>query len=170
MISRATDLSVACEELLAEMENLLVAKYTTPRTTVRECVAHFGAPTVPQASAVTCAVTCLLYTSISSDGTNVWIANSGDGTVSQYNIADGANVNTITVGADPTGVYSDGQFVFVANTGDGTVTVLNADDGSYADGTGGSPIQVGNDPTGITAKMCIRDRSYRLRTLLGGRG
>ena len=53
---------------------------------------------------------------VSSDGTHVWVANDGDGTVSEIDASTGTVVNTITVGSDPDAVSSDGTHVWVANS------------------------------------------------------
>jgi DNA-binding beta-propeller fold protein YncE/outer membrane protein OmpA-like peptidoglycan-associated protein len=89
-------------------------------------------------------------TSVSSDGTDVWVANNTDDTVSEFSASTSALLQTIPVGNDPTSVYSDGTHVWVLNAGDQTITVLNAVDGSYAFGTGTSPI---SDPDGPNSIM-----------------
>ena len=40
-------------------------------------------------------------TGVSSDGTHVWVANGGDGTVSEIDASTGTVVSTIPVGSDP---------------------------------------------------------------------
>jgi hypothetical protein len=67
---------------------------------------------------------------IAFDGANIWVANSGDGTVTKLRASDGALQGTFTVGNTPRGVAFDGTNVWVANSGDGTVSKLKASDGS----------------------------------------
>src|ERR1700733_1833484 len=54
---------------------------------------------------------------VSSDGTHVWVANSGSGTVSEIDASTGTVVNTIKVDDGPLiaplGVSSDGTHVWV---------------------------------------------------------
>jgi DNA-binding beta-propeller fold protein YncE/outer membrane protein OmpA-like peptidoglycan-associated protein len=89
-------------------------------------------------------------TSISSDGTDVWVADDTDNTVSEYDASTSALLQTIPVGDDPVSISSDGEYVWVVNAGDDTITVLNASDGSYAFNSGTSPIP---DPDGPLSVM-----------------
>jgi YVTN family beta-propeller protein len=41
---------------------------------------------------------------VSSDGIHVWVANYGDGTVTEIDASTGTVVNVITVGSSPEGV------------------------------------------------------------------
>lgn len=59
------------------------------------------------------------------DGTNMWIANYGDNTVTELNASTGAVVSTVPVGQGPDGVLFDGANIWVANTTDNTVTKLS---------------------------------------------
>jgi hypothetical protein len=52
----ATATSIVCDAPIDTIEYWFVAKYTTPKRMVRECVAHLGAPFVPQVSGDTWAV------------------------------------------------------------------------------------------------------------------
>ncbi len=63
---------------------------------------------------------------VSSDGTHVWVANSGSGTVSEIDASTGTVVNTIKVDDGPLiaplGVSSDGTHVWVTNYNSGNNT------------------------------------------------
>jgi outer membrane lipoprotein-sorting protein len=83
---------------------------------------------------------------ISSDGTNVWVANSGGGNVSQISISSGTVVKTITVGNNPSGISSDGTNVWVTNSGDGNVSQI-----SILSGTVVNTITVGDTLLGISS-------------------
>jgi hypothetical protein len=78
------------------------------------------------------------------DGSNVWVSNSADGTVTKLRTSDGANLGTFPVGPTPRAVAFDGKYIWVANFGGTTVSKLNATDGSPA-GT----IMVGERPWGL---------------------
>lgn len=67
---------------------------------------------------------------IAFDGASIWVANSGDGTVSKLRASDGASQGTFRVGASPRGVAFDGTSIWIANSGDGTVSKLRVSDGS----------------------------------------
>jgi len=56
------------------------------------------------------------------DGANMWVANSGSGTVSVLRASDGYHVMTPTVGSLPVGIAFDGAFMWVANNGSDTVS------------------------------------------------
>jgi YVTN family beta-propeller protein len=60
---------------------------------------------------------------VTPDDSKVYIANSGDDTVSVINTGTNKVIGSIAVGSDPQGVSvtSDGRKVYVANEGDGTV-------------------------------------------------
>ena len=60
---------------------------------------------------------------VSSDGTHVWVANSGSASVTELNPTDGSVVQTIGVGRGPIGVSSDGTS-WTANSGDNTVSEI----------------------------------------------
>ena len=47
---------------------------------------------------------------IAFDGVNIWVANSGSGTVSKLN-ATGATLDTVNVGLDPDGIAFDGEHI-----------------------------------------------------------
>jgi class 3 adenylate cyclase/streptogramin lyase len=79
--------------------------------------------------------------------TDVWVANSGDQTVSRFDPATFAEgpLKTISVGAEPTGVAYGAGAIWVANKGDGTVTRIEPR--SYSAFT----IEVGHSPTAVAA-------------------
>jgi DNA-binding beta-propeller fold protein YncE len=105
------------------------------------------------ASAVTASIqTGNGATGVSSHGGHVWVANSGDGTVTEINASNHkVMVPAISVGSGPhsgpDAISSDGTHVWVANGSDGTVTELNASNGAVV----GSPITVGSDPDSISS-------------------
>ena len=87
---------------------------------------------------------------VSSDGTDVWVANSGfpgaGDTVSEIDASTGTVINTITVGGTPYGVSSDGAHVWVANEGDETVTEIDASTGAVI-----NTIPIGAHPYGVSS-------------------
>jgi DNA-binding beta-propeller fold protein YncE len=60
---------------------------------------------------------------IAFDGTNMWVTNYGDNTVTELS-PTGATLGTFPVGNAPRGIAFDGTHMWVANMGDGTVTEL----------------------------------------------
>ncbi len=66
---------------------------------------------------------------ISSDGTDVWVANSGSNSVSEIQASTGTVVNTISVGIAPSGISSDGTDVWVAE-GSGSVSEIQVSTGT----------------------------------------
>lgn len=79
------------------------------------------------------------------DGTNVWVTNQTDGSVTIINAVSATVVNTITgVGSGPVACVYDGQHIWVANQTGANVTELNDSDGSIATTVGGF-----NAPAGI---------------------
>jgi streptogramin lyase len=73
----------------------------------------------------------------------IWVANSGDATVTR--ISHGRITNTIEVGAGPSGVAAGAGAVWVTNEGDGTVSRIDIADPDAEPRT----IEVGAAPTGI---------------------
>ena len=76
---------------------------------------------------------------------SVWVANSGDSTVSRFDPAtlEEGPLRTISVGLRPTGIAYGAGAIWVANAGDGTVTRIEPS--TYATNTirvGGSPVAV----------------------------
>jgi len=64
------------------------------------------------------------------DGSDIWIANISDGTVSKLRPSDGATLGVFPAGPIPIGLAFDGQNIWVANQGGAnTVTKLRACDG-----------------------------------------
>jgi hypothetical protein len=54
---------------------------------------------------------------IAFDGNNIWVANSGDNTVTKLRAKDGSFVANYFTGADPQGLAFDGTYVWIANRG-----------------------------------------------------
>jgi DNA-binding beta-propeller fold protein YncE/predicted Ser/Thr protein kinase len=73
----------------------------------------------------------------------IWVANSGDGTVTR--IAHGRITHTIEVGAGPAGVAAGAGAIWVANEGDGTVSRIDVSSPDAEPET----VEVGDAPTGI---------------------
>jgi YVTN family beta-propeller protein len=93
---------------------------------------------------------------VSSDGTHVWVANSGGGTVSEIDASTGTVVDTIPVGTDPVAVSSDGTHVWVANEGTYTYGTPNPVNGTVSEidastGTVVNTIPAGSDPSGVSS-------------------
>jgi YVTN family beta-propeller protein len=84
--------------------------------------------------------------SISSDGTHVWVANYQGNSVTEINASTGAIVQTINVGSSPQSISSDGTHVWVANSGGNSVTELNASTGAIV-----QTINVGSEPGAISS-------------------
>ena len=53
---------------------------------------------------------------IAFDGTNMWVTNRGDDTVTKLSPA-GAMLGTFAVGSDPVGIAFDGTHMWVAGSG-----------------------------------------------------
>jgi hypothetical protein len=81
---------------------------------------------------------------IASDGTNMWVANYGNSSVTEF-APDGTLVRTLTDSSyefsNPDGVASDGTHVWVTNRANNTVTEINASDGSLVQVLKGSSYQ-----------------------------
>ena len=87
-----------------------------------------------------------VFVPVSPDGKTVFVANSGNGTVSVINTATNAVTATVTVGArQRTWSYPDGKTAYVTNQS--TVTPIDT-----ATNTAGTPISVGagTSPFGLT--------------------
>jgi YVTN family beta-propeller protein len=77
---------------------------------------------------------------------SVWVANTGDGTVSRIDPRHDRVIQTIKVGASPNAITVTGDDVWVTNAGAGTVSRVNALTNTEAD-----VIHVGNLPTAIAS-------------------
>jgi len=55
------------------------------------------------------------------DGTNIWVTNGTDGTVTKLTASTGATLGTYTVGPGPAGISFDGANIWVTNSGSNTV-------------------------------------------------
>jgi YVTN family beta-propeller protein len=78
---------------------------------------------------------------------DLWVANSGDGTVDRVSPATDAVVGSpIPVGNDPVAIASGAGGVWVANQGDDTVVRINPLTGAVS-----RPVGVGGQPDGIAA-------------------
>ena len=88
---------------------------------------------------------------MSSDGTNVWLANAGEDTVSEIEASSGTVIHTIPVGSYPRGVSSDGTNVWVGNNDENTVSEIEASSGTviHTIAVGGGPIAVSSDGTHV---------------------
>jgi YVTN family beta-propeller protein len=83
---------------------------------------------------------------VSSDGTDVWVANAEEDTVSEIEASSGTVIRIIPVGAFPYGVTSDGTHVWVTNTYENTVSEIEASSGTVI-----RIIPVGALPYGVTS-------------------
>jgi len=60
------------------------------------------------------------------DGTNIWVANNNDNSVSKLLASTGATVGMFTVGVWPDGVAFDGTNIWVVNEFSNSVTKIPA--------------------------------------------
>ena len=81
---------------------------------------------------------------VAFDGTDIWVANLLDNTVTKLRSSDGSKLGTFVVGTHPSGLCSEGANIWVANSDAGNVTKLRASDGTVV-GT----FAVGSRPSGI---------------------
>jgi YVTN family beta-propeller protein len=58
------------------------------------------------------------------DGSNIWVANDGDDTVSKIDVSTNTVTATVAVGDYPRGVAFDGSNIWVANDGDDAVSKI----------------------------------------------
>jgi DNA-binding beta-propeller fold protein YncE len=63
---------------------------------------------------------------VAFDGTNIWVANNSDNTLTKLLASTGATLGTFTVGAAPVGLAFDGANIWVANQGSSSVTKIPA--------------------------------------------
>jgi len=90
---------------------------------------------------------------LSTDGSQLFVSNFKDGTLSIISTATNTVTHTVTVGSRPTGVLEVGGSVYVANLLSGTISVVNPSTGS---GTGtislpGAGTSTGVAPSGLAA-------------------
>jgi YVTN family beta-propeller protein len=107
---------------------------------------------------------------VSSDGTDVWVANNGSNLVTELDASTGAFVQTIPVGTAPLGISSDGTDVWVANSGSNSVTELDASTGALVQtiGVGSSPDGVSSDGTHVCVANFSSDTVTELNASTGG--
>ena len=67
---------------------------------------------------------------IAFDGTNIWVTNHFDFSITLLRASDGKKLALIPAGAGNTGMVFDGRSMWVANSADGTVMKLKPKDGS----------------------------------------
>jgi DNA-binding beta-propeller fold protein YncE len=61
---------------------------------------------------------------VAFDGTNIWVTNDGNNTVTKLLASTGTFVGTYSVGSVPWGVVFDGANIWVANEGSGTLSMI----------------------------------------------
>lgn len=83
---------------------------------------------------------------ISSNGTNVWVANNGSTTVSKISILTGTIIQTITVGTAPYNISIDGTYVWVTNNFSYSVSKIDITSNKVI-----QTIPVGTSPRGISS-------------------
>ena len=83
---------------------------------------------------------------MASDGTQIFVANFSDDTVSVYDrSASFASETVINVGTEPYEVMYSGRYVYVSNSGSADVTVIDPSDNSVVD-----TVTVGDTPQAMT--------------------
>jgi YVTN family beta-propeller protein len=83
---------------------------------------------------------------LSSDGTDVWVANQSSEEVTELSASTGELIRTITVGETPDGISSDGIHVWVANNSNNTVSEIKASNGELI-----KTIKVGKSPARVSS-------------------
>jgi len=99
------------------------------------------------------------------DGSNLWVANHGSGTITRHRAIDGALQATVSVGSGPAALAFDGVYVWVANQDDDTVTRVRASDG-VPQGTfavGATPSAIAFDGFQVWVACTDADSVTRLR-------
>ncbi|WP_197040267.1 YncE family protein [Mycobacterium sp. URHB0044] len=88
---------------------------------------------------------------VSPDGSRLYVANKGSGTVSVINTASYGVTNTITAGTQPTSlaVSPDNKSVYATNTGSSTVTVIDATNAATNAYTVRKTVAVGTSPSSV---------------------
>ena len=103
---------------------------------------------------------------VAFDGTNIWVANTGSGNVTELSASTGAVVGTYFIGSAPYGVAFDGTNIWVTSYFNSNVTKLLASSGAvvgtYTVGTNpfgvafdGSNIWVTNDGSNTVTKIPV---------------
>lgn len=80
--------------------------------------------------------------SMAFDGTNLWVVNTGDDTVSKINVASKTVLATYQVGDQPTGIVFDGYYIWVTNKGSHTLSRIDTTTGTV------TPKTIGGGATG----------------------
>lgn len=90
---------------------------------------------------------------VSPDGSQLWVANQGDGTASDVSLATDTVTHTITVGSAPFGVAVTPDQVYITNGGSSSVSVISAatDSVTATIPVGAGPQYVQFSPDGATA-------------------
>jgi sugar lactone lactonase YvrE len=102
------------------------------------------------------------------DGANLWVANSGDNTVTKLRTSDGETLGTFPAGNSPQGIAFDGANVWVTDFFGNTVTELRCSDGKtlgtfnvgrspYYPAFDGANIWVPNGGDGTVTKLRASD-------------
>ena len=116
---------------------------TTPPTTTPVTTPPTTTPTTT--NTVTATVTVGVEPiAVGFDGTSIWVANLGSGTVSKINPTTNTVTATVTVGVSPVGVAFDGTSIWVANRESGTVSKINTTTNTLT-----ATVTVGVDPVGV---------------------
>ena len=80
---------------------------------------------------------------VASDGSNIWVANEFDDSLTKLRASDGMELGTFPVGDGPRALAFDGRSVWVANANDDTVTRLSLEGNVMA------TVAVGDGPIGL---------------------
>lgn len=75
---------------------------------------------------------CTTPSAMTSDGTAIWVACSGNGRVLKLNRDSGAVLRNLNIGSNPSSLAFDGSFIWVAVPGANRVYKLSANDGGLA--------------------------------------
>jgi hypothetical protein len=104
-------------------------------------------------------------TGIAFDGANIWVANSGDNTVTKLRASDGLNLGTFAAGITPVALAFDGANIWVAGFDSTFVTKLRASDGTNLGifTTGDSPIALAFDGINIWVANFYGNTATRIR-------
>jgi len=103
---------------------------------------------------------------------SVWVANTGDGTVSRIDPRNDRVIQKITVGASPDAITVIGDDVWVTNSGAGTVSRINARSETEVDviHVGNQPTAIGGDPKGVWVANSGDDTVQRIDPVTGAAG